>query len=572
MIDRLKSFLQLQQDTFHPKFFTLLREGITRQQLRQDLVAGIIVGIIALPLAIAFAIASGVTPDKGLVTAVIAGFLIAALSGSRVQIGGPTGAFIPIVYGIVQQYGVDGLIISTFMAGMLLVAMGVGRLGSVIKFIPHSLIVGFTTGIAVIIFSSQIKDLFGLSIEKVPAEFMDKWRVYFQYFNQINPWAAGISIATAAIAFLFPKITTKVPGALVAILVFTPLVQIFQIPVDTIETRFGNIPATIPAPVMPHLSWELIHQLIRPAFTIAMLGAIESLLCAVVADSMVGGNHRSNTELVAQGVGNMASALFGGIPATGAIARTAANVKNGGRTPVAGIVHAMVLLLIMVFAGPWAKLIPLSVLAGVLVYVSYNMSEWRTFRAILRGQRSDVMVLLTTFFLTILFDLTVAIEIGMVLAAFLFIRRMAEIGDIQPVEGQIRELDDLKDPDSLHFYPIPPGVQVFEVNGPLFFGVAHKFKEAMRRVSKPPKVLILRMRFVPTIDETGIHNLREFIKNMQARKVKVILSGVGPQLYEELDEARLVFLIGKKNLVSHISLAVERARECLDEEGHSMPK
>ncbi|MCC6460878.1 MAG: STAS domain-containing protein [Saprospiraceae bacterium] len=565
MIDRLKLFLRLREDTFNPKLLTLFKEGLSRQQLQQELIAGVIVAIVALPLAIAFAIASGVTPDKGLVTAVIAGFIIAALSGSRVQIGGPTGAFIPIVYGIVQQYGVDGLIVSTLMAGLLLVAMGLGRLGSVIKFIPHSLVVGFTTGIALIIFSSQVKDLLGLPIEKVPAEFVEKWQVYVQYLGQTNFWAAGIAIATATIAFAFPKISTKIPGALVAILIFTPLVQLFHLPVDTIQTRFGDIPTSLPVPALPHVTWTMLHELIRPAFTIAMLGAIESLLCAVVADSMAGGNHRSNTELIAQGLGNIGAALFGGIPATGAIARTATNIKNGGRTPIAGMTHAVVLLLIMLFAGAWAKLIPLSVLAGILVYVSYNMSEWRTFRSILRGQRADVMVLLTTFFLTVFFDLTVAIEIGMVLAAFLFIRRMAELGDIRPVEGRVGEMEEQSDADSMQFYPIPPDVQVFELNGPLFFGVAHKFKEAMRRVSKPPKVLILRMRFVPTIDETGIHNLREFVRNMQARNVRIILSGVAPMLHGELEEAGLIGMVGADNVVSHISQAVERARAYVEQ-------
>ncbi len=563
MIDRLKYFIRLQQDALLPKFFTVLQEGISREQIRRDLLAGLLVGIIALPLAIAFAIASGVTPDKGLVTAVVAGFLIAVLSGSRVQVGGPTGAFIPIVYGIVQQHGVDGLIVATFLAGILLLLMGVGRLGSVIKFIPHSLIVGFTSGIAVIIFSSQIKDLLGLPIASVPGDFLEKWQAYFSALGQLNPWAAALGLSTAAIAFLLPHLTTKVPGPLIGILVFTSGVYFFQLPVETIESRFGDIATNLPAPRIPAISWEMVRELIRPAFAIALLGAIESLLCAVVADSMTGGNHRSNTELVAQGVGNMASALFGGIPATGAIARTAANIKNGGRTPIAGIMHALTLLVIMLFAGSWAKMIPLSVLAGILVYVAYNMSEWRTFRTILRGQRSDVVVMLTTFFLTVLFDLTVAIEIGMVLAAFLFMRRMAEIGDIRPVENRVMELEDRDDPDSIQYFDIPEGVQVFEINGPLFFGVAHKFKEAMRRVSKPPKVVILRMRYVPTIDETGIHNLREFIRNLEARKIKVILSGVSPMLLEELREARILFLIGKKNVAGHFSQALERAGEIL---------
>ncbi|MCB0532727.1 MAG: STAS domain-containing protein [Lewinellaceae bacterium] len=572
MTDRLKFFIQLQQEALRPKLFSLLKEGIPKKQLRRDLIAGLVVGIIALPLAIAFAIASGVTPDKGLITAVVAGFSISVLSGSRVQIGGPTGAFIPIVYGIVQQYGIDGLIVATFLAGMLLTIMGVARLGSVIKFIPHSLIVGFTTGIAVIIFSSQINDLLGLSIEKVPADFLDKWLVYGQAFHQANLWAIGIGAVTLVLAFVMPKITTKVPGALLAILLLTTVVQVFQLPVDTIETRFGSISTALPKPTIPEVNWSMLRELIRPAFAIAMLGAIESLLSAVVADSVIGGNHRSNTELVAQGAGNMASALFGGIPATGAIARTAANIKNGGRTPIAGMAHALVLLAVMVFAGSWAKLIPLSVLAGILVYVAYNMSEWRTFKAILRGQRSDVVVMLTTFFLTVLFDLTVAIEIGMVLAAFLFIRRMAAIGDIRPVEEQVTERNDIKDPESLERYPIPPGVQVFEINGPLFFGVAHKFKETMRRVSKPPKVIVLRMRFVPTIDETGIHNLREFIKNMQARQVKVLLSGVSSELQEELRDARLLFLVGKKNVFANVGAALRYAAAITSDKNMSHPE
>lgn len=559
MLDRIKVFIQLRQDAFHPKLFSLLREGISPRQLRQDFAAGLVVGIIALPLAIAFAIASGVTPDKGLVTAIVAGFLISVFSGSRVQIGGPTGAFIPIVYGIVQLYGVDGLIVSTFMAGGLLVLMGVGRLGSIIKFIPYPLVVGFTAGIAVVIFSAQVKDFLGLPIEKVPAAFVEKWQLYGKQATHLNPWATAMGMATVLIAFLMPRISTRVPGALLAILLFTPLVQVFDWPVDTIESRFGSIATSFPAPAVPHITWEMLRELIRPAFVIAILGAIESLLCAVVADSMVGGNHRSNTELVAQGIGNMASALFGGIPATGAIARTAANIKNGGRTPVAGMAHALVLLVFVLFAGQWAKLIPLSVLAGILVYVAYNMSEWRTFRAILRGQRPDVLVMLTTFFLTVFVDLVVAIEIGMVLAAFTFIQRMAGIGDIRPVEQQASEMDESRDPDSLQFYPIPPGVQVFELNGPLFFGVAHKFKEAMRRVSKPPKAIVLRMRFVPTVDETGLHNLREFVRNMQARNVTVILSGVGEQLREELTESGLLALIGADNVFDHIGKALAYA-------------
>lgn len=569
MRNRLRYFIQIQQESIRPKLFTVLKEGITREQWRKEIISGAIVGVVALPLAIAFAIASGVTPDKGLVTAVIAGFVISALGGSRVVIGGPTGAFIPIVYGIVQLYGVDGLVISTFMAGILLVLMGLARLGSIIKFIPYSLVVGFTTGIAVIIFSTQMRDFFGLDMQSVPTAFHEKWIAYFQSAGLWNPWAAALALGTVVLVFVFPRITTKIPGALVAILLFTAIAKYFQLPVETIESRFGDIPSSMPVPIVPHLDWATIQSLIRPALTIALLGAIESLLCCVVADSMIGASHRSNTELVAQGVANIGSSFFGGIPATGAIARTATNIKNGGRTPIAGITHALVLLMIMLFFGRWAKWIPLSVLAGIMIYVAYNMSEWRTFKALARGQRSDVVILLATFFLTVAFDLTVAIEVGVILSAFLFMRRMAEISDIRQVTEQMVDHEDGVDPDSINYYPIPKEVQVFEINGPLFFGVAHKFKEAMRRVAKPPKVMILRMRMVPAIDETGLHHLREFIKNLHDRKVKVILSGVSPQLMEELKDGNVLAIAGVENVFSHISGAVARANELLVAESES---
>ncbi len=552
--------------SFVPKFFSLLREGISIQQIKKDVLAGIIVGIVALPLAIAFAIASGVSPEKGLITAIFAGFIISAFGGSRVQIGGPTGAFIVIVYGIVQEHGVSGLTIATFIAGFMILLMGLVRLGTVIEFIPHSLTVGFTSGIALIIFSSQIKDFFGLSIASVPSDFIEKWQVYFQYFQGINLYALAIAIGTILITVYFQKITTKIPGSLVAILLATIVVQLGQLPVETIESRFGSIPSTIPMPQIPSLDFATIKKLIEPAFTIALLGAIESLLSAVVADGMIGGSHRSNQELVAQGSANIFSAIFGGIPATGAIARTATNVKNGGRTPIAGIVHALTLLFIMLFVGKWAKLIPLSCLAGVLVVVAYNMSEWRSFRSILRGPANDAVILIVTFLLTVIFDLTIAIQIGMVLAAFLFMRRMAQISNVKIITNQL-EGEEEDDPDATEKLPIPAGVEVFEVNGPLFFGAAHNFKESLNIIGKKePRIMIIRMRYVPIIDATGLHHLKEILKRIQLRKTKVILSGVQPNVYEELEKARIVFMVGKKNVCSNIREALQRANETLKED------
>lgn len=530
-----------------------------------DISAGIIVGIVALPLAIAFAIASGVTPDKGLVTAIIAGLIISVLSGSRVQIGGPTGAFIVIVYGIVEQYGVAGLTIATFMAGFMLIAMGLARLGAVIQFIPHSLTVGFTSGIALIIFSSQIKDFLGLDMGAVPSEFVDKWKVYFEHIGNINPYAVAIAVGTILITLYSSKITTKVPGSLIAIVLATLAVQLGGLPVETIATRFGDIPNGIPAPHIPAIDFATIQNLIGPAFTIALLGAIESLLSAVVADGMTGGSHRSNQELIAQGTANIASGLFGGIPATGAIARTATNVKNGGRTPVAGIVHALTLLIIMLFAGKLAKLIPLSCLAGILAVVAYNMSEWRSFATVLRGPSADILVLLATFLLTVLVDLTIAIEVGMVLAAFLFMRRMAQISNVKVITDQLKEDEEADDPGATDKLDIPHGVEVYEVNGPLFFGAAHNFKESLNIIGqKPPKVLIIRMRQVPIIDATGLHNLKEVLKRMLADgKTKVVLSGVQPEVHKELENANITTLIGSENVCNHIKIAIERAKDIL---------
>ncbi len=540
---------------FRPKIFDTLK-NYNRQQFGKDLLAGLIVGIVALPLAIAFAIASGVSPEKGLFTAVIAGFIISALGGSRVQIGGPTGAFIVIVYGIVQTHGVNGLIIATFMAGIMLIIMGLVRLGSVIKFIPHPLIIGFTSGIALIIFSSQMKDFFGLSMGAVPADFLHKWQDYIQHFSTVNIYAVLITVVTVAIILLWPKITHKVPGSLVAILVTTAAMQLLHLPVETIGSKFGTISSSFRKPSVPHLDFDTIKNLIQPAFTIALLGGIESLLSAVVADGMIGGNHKSNIELVAQGTANIFSALFGGIPATGAIARTATNVKNGGRTPVAGIVHAITLLLIMLFVGKWAALIPMATLAGILVVVAYNMSEWESFVSVLKGPRSDMAVLLTTFLLTVLVDLTVAIEIGMVLAAFLFMRKMIKFSD---VSMQPKDLDDNNS------FTIPANAEVFEITGPLFFGAAYKFKDAMKFIERPPKVLIIRMRQVPIIDATGIRVLKDVYKEAKHRGTKLILSEVSNEkVLKELKDARLLFAIGKANVTNSFELALKRCQVILD--------
>ncbi len=534
---------------FRPKIFDTLKK-YSRTQFIKDLMAGFIVGIVALPLAIAFAIASGVSPEKGLVTAIIAGFIISAMGGSRVQIGGPTGAFIVIVYGIVQVHGVNGLIIATFMAGIMLIMMGFARLGSVIRFIPHPLIVGFTSGIALLIFSSQVKDFLGLNMGTVPADFMEKWESYANSISSVNIYAVSIALSTILITLFWPKITYKIPGSLVAILVTTAVVQIMQLPVETIGTKFGSIPSSLPSPSIPSMDFATIKDLFQPAFTIALLAGIESLLSAVVADGMTGGNHRSNMELVAQGTANVFSSLFGGIPATGAIARTATNIKSGGRTPVAGIVHAVTLLLIMLFIGKWAALIPMATLAGILIVVAYNMSEWKNFISVLKGSRSDSAVLLTTFLLTVLIDLTVAIEIGMVLAAFLFMRKMIKVSEVSSVT------------EDIDHYIVPDHVEIFEITGPLFFGAAYKFREAIREIEKPPAVLIIRMRQVPIIDATGISTLKDVYRDAKRRGTRIILSEINSeQMLSELKAARLVFAIGKANITDSFEEALERAKE-----------
>ena len=544
---------------FTPKLFTTLK-NYSWKQFSADLSAGVVVGIVALPLAIAFAIASGVSPEKGLFTAIIAGFIISAFGGSRVQIGGPTGAFIVIVYGIVQKYGVDGLTVATLIAGVMLILMGLLRMGSIIKFIPYPLIVGFTSGIALIIFSSQIKDFMGLKMADVPADFLEKWKAYFEHLNYISLSAILIAVSTIVITIYFSKITHRVPGSLVAILLATAAVSIFHLPVETIGSHFGAIPSSLPAPHLPNIDWKTIQYLIRPAFTIAILGAIESLLSAVVADGMIGGNHKSNMELVAQGIANVVSPIFGGIPATGAIARTATNVKNGGRTPVAGIIHAVTLLIIMVFVGKWVTLIPISCLAGILVVVSYNMSEWRSFVSIIRSSKNDTIVLLSTFFLTVLVDLTTAIEIGMVLAAFLFMRRMIQISKVDVVTAELTNEVDIEDPKDIEKYDIPEEVEVFEVKGPFFFGAAYKFKESLHIIEKSPRVLIIRMRYVPVIDSTGLHILEEVFNQAKNTGTVLVVSGIQNEVLTEFKKSGLLDKIGRENVLTVIEDALSRAR------------
>ncbi|MEQ8205692.1 MAG: SulP family inorganic anion transporter, partial [Woeseia sp.] len=478
------------QGEFTPKLFSLIKAGISRDTLRKDVMSGVVVGIVALPLAIAFAIASGVSPEKGLLTAIVAGIVISVFGGSRVQIGGPTGAFIVIVYGVVQTHGVDGLIIATFMAGFIMMAFGLARFGNFLKFIPYSLIVGFTSGIALIIFSSQIKDFLGLPVSDVPADFFGKWSVYVTHLGQINIYAAIIATATVLITFYLQKFIKLIPGSIVAMVLSTLFVHFFDIPVATIYSQFGEIPNALSMPVLPAMDFEIVKSLIQPAFAIALLGSIESLLSAVVADSMIGGKHRSNMELVAQGAANSASALFGGIPATGAIARTATNVNNGGRTPIAGIVHAVVLLLVMLLFAPLAKLIPLSCLAGILVVVAYHMSEWRQFKSILKGDRIDVIILLTTFFLTVIFDLVIAIQVGIVLSSFMFMNRMSQSVQVNNINIDQERMERLFDEENLE---MPEGVALYEINGPLFFGAARQFQHTLTHIPSSTRAIILRM-------------------------------------------------------------------------------
>jgi SulP family sulfate permease len=547
-----------------PKLVTSL-PTYDRAQFSRDALAGVVVGIVALPLAVAFAIASGVTPDRGLWTAIVGGFLVSVLGGSRVQIAGPTGAFVVIVYGIVQKYGVDGLLVATMMAGAMLVIFGVAKFGAVIKFIPHPVTTGFTSGIAVIIFAGQVKDFLGLQMGAVPADFVEKLAAYATHAGRVTPAAAGIALLALAIIILWPRVTLRIPAPFVALIVTTAIVRIFHVPVETVGSRFGEIAASIPRPQLPHISLAQMTALVGPAFTIAMLGAIESLLSAVVADGMIGGRHRSNMELVAQGIANIASPIMGGMPATGAIARTATNVKNGGRTPVAGIVHSLTLLLITLLAGRLAGLIPLATLAAILVVVAYYMSEWRAFVAELSSPKSDVAVLLTTFALTVLVDLTVAIEVGMVLAAFLFIRRMAEVTNISAVTSELEDVvdDEDLDPNAVSRRRIPKGVEVYEINGPFFFGAAELFKDTLARVARKPKVLIIRMRNVLALDSTAMHALKDVVHRTRVDGTVVLLSDVHMQPLVALTGSPVLEEIGRDNLFGNLDDALNRARRIL---------
>ncbi|KAB6172793.1 SulP family inorganic anion transporter [Bacteroides xylanisolvens] len=544
---------------FKPKLVSCLK-NYSKETFMADLMAGIIVGIVALPLAIAFGIASGVSPEKGIITAIIAGFIISLLGGSKVQIGGPTGAFIVIIYGIIQQYGEAGLIVATLMAGVLLVLLGVFKLGAVIKFIPYPIIVGFTSGIAVTIFTTQIADIFGLSFgdEKVPGDFVGKWLIYFRHFDTINWWNTIVSIVSIIIIAITPKFSKKIPGSLIAIIVVTVAVYLMK--------TFGGIDCiqTIGDRFTIKSDWEAIRELFPVAITIAVLGAIESLLSATVADGVIGDRHDSNTELIAQGAANIIAPLFGGIPATGAIARTMTNINNGGKTPIAGIIHAVVLLLILLFLMPLAQYIPMACLAGVLVIVSYNMSGWRVFRALLKNPKSDVTVLLITFFLTVIFDLTVAIEVGLVIACVLFMKRVMETTEISVITDEIdpnKESDITVHEENLM---IPKGIEVYEINGPYFFGIATKFEETMTQLGDRPKVRIIRMRKVPFIDSTGIHNLTALCEMSQKEKTTIILSGVNKNVHDVLEKAGFYELLGKENICPNINVALERAKSLVE--------
>lgn len=555
---------------FKPKLISTLKD-YNKKTFMSDVMAGVIVGIVALPLAIAFGIASGVTPEKGIITAIVAGFIISMAGGSKVQIGGPTGAFIVIIYGIIQQYGIQGLTIATLMAGVFLLLFGLLRLGTIIKFIPYPIIVGFTSGIAVTIFTTQIKDLFGLSMTEVPSDFIEKWIAYFQSLDTIDAWSAIIGVVSIIIIAITPRFSKKIPGSLIAIILMILfaliLKNVFGIAsVETIGDRFA-INSELPDAQLPEITWETVKALVSPAFTIAILGAIESLLSATVADGVIGDHHDSNTELIGQGLANLATPIFGGIPATGAIARTMTNINNGGRTPIAGIVHAVVLLLIFMFLMPLAKYIPMTCLAGVLVVVSYGMCGWRSFVMLLKNPKSDITVLVITFLLTIIFDLTIAIEVGLVIACLLFMRRMAETTDVKVVLDEIDPYEDtdLKHENNEHLI-IPKGVEVYEINGPYFFGAGNRFEEIMANMGDRPKVRIIRMRKVPFVDSTGIHNLSNLCLMSQKEGIQIVLSGVNPKVHKVLEHAGFYDMIGEENICSHINIALAKAKEIVEKQ------
>lgn len=539
--------------SFTPKLITVLRDGYSKQTFFKDLYAGIFVGTVALPLAIAFGVASGVTPEQGLITTIVAGFLISALSGSRVQIGGPTGAFVVIIYGVVQKFGINGLLIATILSGIILIVMGLSKLGGVIKFIPAPVITGFTSGIAVLIFSSQIKDFLGLKMGSIPSDFIEKWSTYSQHITDINLYSLGLALFALLLLIYLPKYTSKIPSPFTALIVCTAIVQIFALPVETIGSKFGAMSSSLPSPSIPDISLADIRSLMPSVITISILIAIVSLLSAVVADGMLGTKHRSNMELVAQGFANIITPLFGGIPATGAIARTATNIKSGGRTPIAGMVHAVFLLFVLLFIGQYASMIPMAVLAAILVVVSYNMSEWRTFRSMLLSPKSDVLILVSTFGLTVIIDLTIAIEVGMILAAFLFMKRMAEVTNVTVIT---KEFDDSGNGDSDLKVQLPEGVLIYEINGPFFFGAAEKFTETIRQMSTVPDVLIVRMRHVTAIDATGIKTLEDILKKTSHQKTRLIISDIHSQPYLALERAGFLSRLGENNLFTTIEDAI----------------
>ncbi len=549
------------------KLFSCMKT-YNKKTFMSDLMAGIIVGIVALPLAIAFGIASGVTPEKGIITAIVAGLVISLFGGSKVQIGGPTGAFIIIIYGIIQKYGFEGLTIATLMAGFFLLLFGLLHLGTIIKYIPYPIVVGFTSGIAVTIFTTQIKDLFGLTLPSNPSDFIEKWGVYIQNFDTIDPWCAIIGVASVLVIAITPRFSKKIPGSLIAIILMTVVALLLKnyagiSSIETIGDRF-SISNKLPSAQVPNMNWETIKSLVSPAITIAILGAIESLLSATVADGVIGDHHDSNTELMAQGLANIASPLFGGIPATGAIARTMTNINNGGKTPIAGIIHAVILLLIFLFLMPLAKYIPMACLAGVLVVVSYGMSGWRSFLAVMKNPKSDITVLLITFFLTIIFDLTIAIEVGLIIACLLFMKRMSETTDVKAITEEIDpNLESEFSTGNLDHLIIPKGVEVYEINGPYFFGAGNKFEEIMASFGDRPQVRIIRMRKVPFVDSTGIHNLTNLCEMSQKEGIQVVLSGVREKVNAQLEHAGFYHLIGEENICSHINLALKRANEII---------
>ncbi len=545
-----------------PKLWSTLKD-YDRAQFGRDFVSGIIVSIVALPLCIAFAIASGVSPERGLIAGVIGGFFISLLGGSRVQIGGPAGAFVVIVFGIIADYGIDGLIVSTFIAGILLILFGRFKLGSVIKFIPLPVVTGFTSGIAMIIFISQLADLFGLTLDVQTANFVEKLLALLRATNTVSPVAVAMGTGSIFVMMFWPKISKTIPGSVLVLVGATALARFFHLDVETIGSRFGEIPSMLPMPHMPELTFAEIRRLVSPSITIAVLVAIESLLSAVVADGMIGGRHRSNMELVAQGIANIGSSIFGGLPVTGAIARTATNVRNGGRTPVAGIVHAITLLLLMVVFAPFAKMIPLTALAAILVVVAFNMFEWHSFVALLRGPKSDMAVLMTTFSLTVILDLTVAIEVGMVLAVFLFMKRMSNATEIEIITHEMRDPTPLEEQDVLDRSAIPKGVQIYEINGPFFFGAVYKFKEAMQIVSRPPKVRIIRMRKVPVMDASGMQALVEVFHACQKEGSVMLISGINKQPRDVLERADLLAKFGEENVMPTFDEAIARANEIL---------